>query len=248
MCQVVAVAPFAIASLVNTDRSDGHKVLEFQNIIAPEEYNKITDDRLRFVTATAALKIKRMCDSSTGVTWEQLEKVMNECVILERGGDSTVDKMETKTLKNLEDVDGDKSEYIKLWFRDLIRQADPDVYEAMRLNGCEIDRVIKLALKDVGVHDFWSLFANKIYAREDILDIGMIRFPTEEHPYMKLYRVRVSSRADGARILFFGGGMEACVSIELTSRKYYPRMDMFKTLPSDFVGTVISTFEKDLNK
>ena len=242
----VFIYPLIIAGfIVNKSLSNRHKILDFQNIISPGEYNQIKDARLRFVTATAALEIKRMCESRTDVTWVDLEKIMNECIMLEKGDDSTVNKMETKTLEDLEYVD-DKSGYLKAWFGDLIKQADADVYEAMRLNGDEIDHVVNLALKDVNVHGFWSLFASSISAREDILDIGMIRFPTEEHPYVKLYRIRVSSRADGNRVLFFGGEMEACVSVELTSRKYYPRMDMFKTLSSDLISTNISTFEKTL--
>lgn len=233
-------------AITNKDRTNGHKVLEFQNIIAPGEYDQITDDRLKLVTATAALGIRRMWDSSTDVTWERLEQVMNECVVLEKGVDSTVNKMETKTLKDLEGVD-DKPAYLKEWFRDLIRQADSDVYEAMRLNDDQLDGVINLALKDVDVHGFWSVFASSVHARDDILDIGMIRFPTEEHPYVKLYRIRVSSRADGVRVLFFGGGMEASVSVEFTSREYHPRMEMFKTLTSEFISTNISTFERALN-
>ena len=243
---VVGLYPFMLlGSIVNRDRTDEHNVLEFQNIICPGVYNQITDDRLKFVTATAALEIKRMCDSCTNITWSQLEKVMNECVMVEKGDDSTINKLETKTLGDLEDVE-DKVEYLKLWFKDLVKKADPDVYESMRLKGDEIDTVLDLVLKDVGVHGFLSLFASSIHAKKDIMDIGFLRFPSDDHPYVKLYRIRVSSRADGARILFFGGGMEASVSVELTSRKYYPRLDMFKSISSDIVTSKISTFEKAL--
>jgi hypothetical protein len=170
---------------------------------------------------------------------------MNECIMTERGDDSTVNKLETMSLEDLDNVEN-KVVYLKLWFRNLIKCSDPDVYESMRLKDDEIDSVLELVLKDVGVHGFFSLFGSSCHAQADIMDIGFLRFPTETHPYVKLYRIRVSSRADGSRILFFGGGMEASVSVELTSRKYYPRLDMFKTLPSDFIKNTINTFEKNL--
>ena len=116
----------------------------------------------------------------------------------------------------------------------------------MRLKGDEIDSVLDIVLKDVGVHGFLSLFASAVHAKKDILDIGFLRFPTDVQPYVKLYRIRVSSRADGARVLFFGGGMEASVSVELMSRKYYPRMDMFKEIPSDVIVSKNCIFEKAL--
>ena len=241
--------PFLLmGAVLCRDRTDEHKVLKFQNIIAPGVYNQITDERLRFVTATAAIEIKRLCDScanGTELTWDKLEKVMNECIVTERGDDSFVNKLETKSLEDLEGVE-DKAGYLKLWFKDLIKQSDPDVYESMRLKDNEIDFVLDIVLKDVGVHGFFSLFASSCHAKADILDIGFIRFPTEAQPYVKLYRIRVSSRADGARVLFFGGSMEATVSVELTSRKYYPRLEMFKSLPSDFIQNNINTFEKHL--
>jgi hypothetical protein len=243
---VTGLYPFMIlGALVNRDVTDEHTILEFQNIIAPGVYDQIKDERLRFVTATAALEIKRMCDSNTNITWSQLEKVMNECVMVEKGDDSTVNKLETKTLNDLEDVE-DKVGYLKLWFRDLVEKADPDVYESMRLKGDEIDSVLDIILKDVGVHGFLSLFASSIHAKKDILDIGFLRFPTDVQPYVKLYRIRVSSSADGVRVLFFGGGMEARVSVELTSRKYYPRMDMFKAISSDVIASKNRIFEKAL--
>jgi len=252
----VGIFPFIIAgAIVNRERINDHKVLEFQNIIAPGEYNKIKDELLKFATATAALEIKKRCASCENITWDNLEKIMNECVVLEKGRSSTVNEMKTKTLKDLEDVE-DKVGYLKLWFRNLIERADSDVYDAMRLGSDEIDSVMSLVLKDVGVHGdfsvsgickgFLSLFANSIHAKKDILDIGMLRFPTEDRPYVKLYRIRLSSRADGDRVLFIGGDMKVSASVELTSRKYYPRLELIKNLSSDFVSTTVSTFEKGL--
>jgi len=224
-----------------------HKVLEFQNIIAAGEYNKIVDERLRFVTAIAALEIRRMCDSSTNITWEQLEKVMNECVMLEKSDDSTVNKLESKTFSEIKDA-SDKVGYLKEWIRNLVLQADSDVYDAMRLTDDDLDSVLGLVLKDTGIHDGWTFFVNSHDIERDLLDIGMIRFPTDDRPYVKLYRILVRVRAKNRRILFLESGKHATTSVEFTSRKYYPRMDMFKSLSSDVVSTGISTFEKALEK
>lgn len=227
-----------------------HKVLEFQNIIAPGEYNKIVDERLRFVTAIAALEIRRMCDSSTNstnITWEQLEKVMNECIMLEKSDDSTVNKFESKTFSEIKDA-SDKVGYLKEWIRNLVLQADSDVYDAMRLTDDDLDSVLRLVLKDTGIHDGWTFFVNSHDIERDLLDIGMIRFPTDDRPYVKLYRILVRVRAKNSRILFLEGGKHATTSVEFTSRKYYPRMDMFKSLSSDVVSTSISAFETALQK
>jgi hypothetical protein len=208
------------------------------------DYSQNMNERIKVVTSIAALGIKRLrdiCTEGEELTWSQLEQTMNECPLIEKRDDCCINKLTTKTLYDIENVK-DKADHLKVWFRDLIKQSDSDAYDAMRLEDKEIDFVLDIALKDIDMHRLLNLFVNSVHTKTDILNIRFIHFPTKTHPYLKLYRIRVSNHANETRILFFGSGnMEASVNVELTSRKYYPRMDMFKILSKDVIRQTSNT-------
>jgi hypothetical protein len=229
------------------DMTDEHRILKFRDIVSPGTYDDLVDKRLKFVTAIAAMEIKHLCDSNdaTMLTWNHLEQIMNNCVILEKGDDSIVNVTKTLSLSDIENVEN-KRDHLKQWLWNVIQHADSDVYETTRLNDNEIDFILDVALKDVGVHGLFTLLCNSVHAYADILDIGFIRFPTSEFPYIKLYRIRISSRAEGTRTVFFSNGVDASMSVEVASRKYYPRMDLIDDVSTDIIEKSIMSFSDTL--
>ena len=192
------------------------KVFEFNNkTVSKGEYNRDADNFLRFVTATVAEELKRLCAAGNAVSWDDINNVLLQCPMLEIQESSKVFKTETRYVKDLKTTD--KNTEMRQWMYEVVKSADADVFDVARLHEAEFNDIINTSLGDIDNDD-------------EALDIGIIRFPTKVLPYVKVYRLLVSS-------------MIGHVSVEIHSVKYYPKIGVLSSIPAETVVFVNKKFE-----
>ena len=234
------LATYAIVSnIVKSNRdaktSAQKKVLPF-NTIPLGTYNKDIDTRLKFVTATVALQLKDLYASGGDISWEMMQTNLKQCLVLEEDEN----KIETQDA-----FTGDLSEdNVKSWLYGFLDKRDSDVHDAARIHDAEITEVIDFVVnKSVELNTFLDYFSASETNSFDLIDIGMIRFPTENNPYVKLYRLQLSGTFVGSKYMMVFGENERAFTASVSSQKYYPRDELLQRFSPETIQNVLIKFE-----
>ena len=236
------VATYAIVSSIvkassSVQMSGKTRVMPFNNT-SSGIYNKDIDDRLKFVTAAVSIQLRNLCDTGGDVSWNALQATLLQCLVLEPDQNNT-DAQETFRGK-FSEAD------VSTWFYDFVKKHDNDVFDAARIHGPEINEVIQFVGNNTV--DF-HVFSKAVSSSSDLLDIGMIRFPTEKEPYVKLYRLQLRGTFAGSRFMMvFTSEEERTLTATVSSRKYYPRDELLQCIQSETIQKTLTTFEDMLTE
>lgn len=226
------VSGIVAASRDTSSRDDTYQ-MEFQNVAgidapmqrgeARRQYFEL-DQRLKVVTAMLVIRMRDMCASTDKeVNWDDVQAMLNQSILLRKKADD-VDFISSVT-SNDYDSAPDKDAYLKKWFHDLIHQHDTDVEKTTRMFGKELDSLVDICTESVisTENTYLDLFYGKVHNSLTIIDMSMIRFPTTEVPYIKVYRLRCKSSFDGLCGMFAGGSSyNSGLKVELSTRMYEP--------------------------
>jgi hypothetical protein len=222
-----------VAASRDTASKDDTYQMEFQNVAgidaptrrgaARRQYFGL-DPRLKVVTAMLVLRMRDMCTAADKeVNWDDVQAMLNQCILLRKKTDD-VDFMSSVTSKEY-GSSPDKDAYLKKWFHDLIHQHDTDVEKTTRMFGKELDALVDICTESVTSTEnaYLDFFYGKVHQSLTIIDMSMIRFPTPEVPYIKVYRLRCNSSFDGLCGMFAGGSSHtSALRVELNTRTYEP--------------------------
>jgi hypothetical protein len=210
------------------------RVMPFKNV-SDITYDKYAGERLQFITATVALELRKLCEQRESVSWGTMQRVLAQCPALERDKDE---------INVVDRFGGNLSEAsVKTWLYEFLRKTDADVFNASRIHESSINEVVGFVQKssvDFGV------FSDTVFKSYDLLDIGLIRFPTKATPYIKIYRLQLSGYFSGSRFMMISHGANRALSVTVSSRKYHPRDDLLKRLAPEMVQTTLAHFEQML--
>ena len=127
------------------------------------------------------------------------------------------------------------------WLYNFINKHDCDVFDAARIHNPEIRQVIQF-VGDQSVE--FNVFSKAVSNSTDLIDIGMIRFPTKQDPYVKLYRLQLKGKFVGKRfMMIFTSGEERSITANISSLKYYPRDELLQRIQSENVKNTLKKFE-----
>jgi hypothetical protein len=234
-----AIVSNIVKSIRDTKTSAQKKVLPF-NTIPLGTYNKDIDTRLKFVTAIVALQLKDLYASDEDISWEMMQSALKQCLVLEEDEN----KIETR-----DTFTGDFSEEdnVKSWLYGFLNKHDSDVHDAARIHDAEITEVIDFIVnKSVELDTFLDYFSASETNSFDLIDIGMIRFPTENNPYVKLYRLQLSGTFVGSKYMMIFGKKERTFTASVNSRKYYPREELLQCFSQETIQSILIKFENTL--
>jgi hypothetical protein len=234
-----AIVSNIVKSIRDTKTSAQKKVLPF-NTIPLGTYNKDIDTRLKFVTAIVALQLKDLYASDEDISWEMMQTNLKQCLVLEEDEN----KIETR-----DTFTGDFSEEdnVKSWLYGFLNKHDSDVHDAARIHDAEITEVIDFIVnKSVELDTFLDYFSASETNSFDLIDIGMIRFPTENNPYVKLYRLQLSGTFVGSKYMMIFDEKERAFTVSVNSRKYYPRDELLQRFSQETIQNVLMKFENML--
>jgi hypothetical protein len=219
-----------VSASKGVSKNEQVRVLPFNNV-SMGVYNKDVDDRLRFLTATVAIELRNMCDSDNPVSWETIQSVLVQCPVLEK---------DEKELYAVEKFDKDLSEEsVNTWLYDFLKAKDADVCDAARIHEKEIKGIIAF-VQNSSTHHWMADHVSNSY---DLLDIGMIRFPTKTNPYIKLYRLQLSGLFSGSSFMTISHGTSRSLSASVYSCKYNPRDELLRRLAPGMVKNTLVKFE-----
>ena len=220
-----------VSASTEVSKNEKVHVLPFNNI-SMGVYNKDVDDRLRFLTATVAMELRNMCDKDKPISWEAMQSVLSQCSVLEKY-DTDLHVIDTFA------DDFSDTTHVKSWLYTLLKTKDMDVFNAARIHDTDINEVIDF-VKNSSTHNWMADHVSNSY---DLLDIGMIRFPTKTEPYVKLYRLQLSGLFSGSSFMMASRNINRSLSADVYSCKYHPRDDLLKLLAPDMVKNTLIKFE-----
>ena len=199
-------------------------------------YNKDIDDRLKYITAAVSIQLRKLCDTAgADMSWESLEAILAQCPVLEPDQDRVYGE---------ETINGEFSEVdVNTWLYDFINKHDSDVRDAARIHDQEICQVIKFVGDQAVGFNFFSKAVSK---STDLIDIGMIRFPTKTDPCVKLYRLQLRGTFVGERFMMIFTKEDRSLTASISSRKYYPRVELLQRIQPDVIKNTIEKFESML--
>jgi hypothetical protein len=197
-------------------------------------YNKDIDDRLKFITAAVSIQLRKLCDTEgADMSWESLEAILAQCPALEADQNKVYGE---------ETFNGEFSEVdVNTWLYDFINKHDGDVLDAARIHDQEIRNIIKF-VGDQSVE--FNVFSKAVSISTNLIDIGMIRFPTKTDPCVKLYRLQLRGTFVGKKfMMIFSSGVNRSITASVSSHKYYPRDELLQRIQPENVKNTLKKFE-----
>ena len=232
-----ASASAIVRAKSETQRSDHSRAKPFQNVIPKEiEYNPNSDRWLNFITASVSLQLRdETCTHEEGISWTRLTQILQQAPELKNASGQSKSVIQTYNLAN--------SDHAKVmeWLHNVITGCDEELTEFMRFNDTDITEVIQFVMnQSVG----FTFFSNSVSKSTSVLDIGLIRFPTKELPYLKLYRIQLSGTFSGSGFtMFFSGAEERILTVNVKSCEYHPNNIILQRINPEYVDKTIARFE-----
>lgn len=184
---------------------------EFGDGTTQSEWVKALDKEMSVASFYAVRALKTAHNEGKDLTWDFVVSLMNNADGLTQVPNSHKKVYDTFCASegtNWFKFDGSatktKINKIKSWFKKTVTETDPKVYEnSMIVQNGVLDRLAKIASETgAKVEDFESLFSSHDERADKVLEIGIIRFPTKEDPYVKLFRMQIFAWFSSSRVLF----------------------------------------------
>ncbi|KAH9886198.1 hypothetical protein C8Q73DRAFT_282765 [Cubamyces lactineus] len=212
-----------------------------------QESVKSMDKELKVMIAGTMHALEKERKKGEGIPWETVVSVMTQNPLLEPNGDEIVrsDKL-IKEGHGLFKFDGSPDqaivEQVNSWFVSLIR--DEDILLSTRID----IKVMAAIVAQTGamVKSFGSVLYEKEIHQKTIVDIGVLRFPDLDHPYFKVYRIKLIAWSRSKRILAAQKDKNGIVG-EFASRRFRPRKSTMEKLSQATIEKAVAEAEALFN-
>jgi hypothetical protein len=241
-CSVVLVCAWAITAGIamartGVSRNEKVRILPFNNVskLAPTDlyYNKDVDDKLKFILATVAIELRDKCTDGNSISWGDMQSILAQCPAVQKNP-------KEKEINETGTFVGEFSDTnVKTWLYKFLKENDTDVFDVARIHDNEIKEVIDF-IQNCSTHHFW---ADDVFNSYDLLDIGMMRFPTKTEPYVKIYRLQLTGLFSGSSFMTASRNITRSISASVYSCKYLPRDDLLERLSPDMIKSTLVKFE-----
>ena len=220
-----------------TQKSCSLRVLPFHDVLSKDTYtyDKGIDNRLKFITADVSNKLKDEYAARGDISWDTLQGFLLQNTALRHGEPVHAEKPFAGKFTEPE---------MKTWLNKVVKECDTEISDALRINDPQITEVIQfVANQSVG----FSILPKSVSNSTSLLDIGMIRFPTKDNPYVKLYRLQLTGAFSGSSHIMPSGGDETRVlTATVDSCNYYPNDIVLQRINPEYVDKTIARFEDTL--
>ena len=200
-------------------------------------YDKDIDEHLKLIISTISLQLRKLCNTEgADMSWESLQAILAQCPVLKADQDRVYGEKTFSREANEEFSETD----VSTWLYDFINRHDSDVLDASRIHDQEIRQVIKF-VRDQSVG--FTLFSKDVSNSYDLIDIGMIRFPTKKDPFVKLYRLQLKGTFSGKGFMMIFTKENRSITVSMSSQKYYPRDELLQRMLPESVKNTLEKFE-----
>lgn len=199
-----------------------------------KESVKMMDEKLKILIAGTVRELQKI--PSDQLSWDKVVSIFNQNSLMERMGNSEINKSDklikdrgTSAFKCDGSPDAAIVKEVESWFINLLGN---DQYI---VNDTKID--IKMladivAASGAFVDSFEALFYKKEYHEKTVVDVGILRFPDIENPFVKVYRIKLTAWNDCSRY-FFVQDDKSGITGEFNAVKYKPRESVISRLKEE---------------
>ena len=225
----------------DTQKSYSLRVLPFDDVLSTKGiYDKDIDERLKFITATVSNTVKDVCDAGGDITWVTLQGILSRHPALRQENKKHNAAFFPNPSPGKAKVSNDE---MKKRINTYVQELDTDVFDAVRIHDPQITEVIQfVANQSVG----FSILPKSVSNSASLLDIGMIRFPTKDNPYVKLYRFQLTGAFSGSIYMMVPDAEERILTVTVDSCEYHPNDDLLQRINPEYVDKTIARFEDTL--
>ncbi|CAN0032286.1 unnamed protein product [Ectocarpus fasciculatus] len=207
---------------------------------------KLMDDKLKakpiwrqVIIAGTVRALGKLTDKS----WETVVATLAQNPLLEPFGETThradqYIREGTNWFKFDGGADAPIVRGVQTWFHNLI--ADEDVLNS---TGIDINILADIvASTGARVVSAESVVFKQEQREHNVLEIGVLRFPDIEHPFIKVYRIKLTAWSDCTRVAIVQTDKNG-ITGTFTSRKYKPRDSIIADLKQDVRAKAVSEAE-----
>ncbi|KAJ3571450.1 hypothetical protein NP233_g3746 [Leucocoprinus birnbaumii] len=210
-----------------------------------KESVKKMDEQLKvIISGTMRSLEKKRADVKRALTWDEVMSVMMQNSLLEPadGKVDRADKMIKPSKLNAFKFDGSPNDTIvkevQSWFTRFI--SDQDVLDATKIDIKVMGEIV--AKTGATVTNFETFFYKEEHHEKTLIDIGILRFPDIDHPYFKVYRIKVTAWSASARFLFLQEDQSG-ITGEFNARNFRPRESVIRGLKKETVEQAVKEAE-----
>ncbi|KAJ3561089.1 hypothetical protein NP233_g10409 [Leucocoprinus birnbaumii] len=206
---------------------------------------KALDEKLKFMIAgTMRALEKKRTDVQRALTWDEVISVLMQNSLIEPddGKIDRADKLIKPSKVNAFKFDGSPDaaivKEVETWFQKFIN--DPDVLGSTKIDINVLGKIV--AQTGATVDSFETLFYKNEHHEKTLVDIGILRFPDEAHPYFKVYRIKLTAWSASARYLFVQEDQSG-ITGEFNARNFRPRASVIDRLKKETIAQVAKEAE-----
>lgn len=212
------------------------------------ESAKMIDDRLKVIAAGALKTIEKMKPEDR--TWSNVQGALRQCGVLEPmeaetlgPGDIFYHPGESDSKLAVFQVDGSPDQevmqQINAWFHDLVCN-DQDIVDSTNVDIGSLSRIV--ASSGATIRGFDTFFLANEEHSKTVLEIGVLRYPDMDHPYLKLYRLKVTAQSKCWRVLFVEHNRNSLVG-EFTMQRFKLRESVWAELKEPTIKKAVEEFD-----
>lgn len=195
---------------------------------------KMMDEKLKVLISGTVRALKAIPKDQ--LSWEKVQSVFSQNPLMERVGNSEIRRSD-KIIKNRGvsafKFDGSPDaaivREIKSWFIKLVDN-DQDILSDTDINIVELAELV--AESGALVDSFEAVFYKKEYLEKTVIDVGVIRFPDIDNPFVKVYRIKLTAWSDCQRVLFVQEDKSG-ITGEFNSVNFRPRASVIDGLKEE---------------
>ncbi|XP_036359892.1 uncharacterized protein LOC115212730 isoform X4 [Octopus sinensis] len=117
------------------------------------------------------------------------------------------------------------AEQARSWFINLVQ--DKDILDSSKI---EIEDFVNIvSASGAAVECFATLFYKKIRVERRVVDLGVVRYPDLENPFLKMYQLKIAAYRSSTRLLFLEK-KQSGIGGSIYIRKFVPRRAAIATL------------------
>ncbi|KAF5623738.1 hypothetical protein F25303_11705 [Fusarium sp. NRRL 25303] len=196
-------------------------------------------DFSQIMVAATMMTLARQNDKS----WDAVVRTMmqNEIAMPDGEGVARSDTLVRNSLNDFKFDGGPDSSIVRevqTWFNRLV--SDPDVLNSTKIDINVLAKIV--AQTGATVDSFESFFAKEEHHEQTLVDIGVLRFPDIDHPYFKLYRIKLIAWSDSRRIMFHSEDKNG-ITGEYNCRVFRPRASVIDCLTQAAHAKAVATFD-----
>ncbi|KAF8877750.1 hypothetical protein CPB84DRAFT_357214 [Gymnopilus junonius] len=210
---------------------------------------KTMDEHLKVMIAgTMRLLEKKRKEKGDPLSWDEVMSVLMQNTLIEpddsKAGSKIdrADKLIKPSVLNFFKISGAPDptvvKEVQTWFTKFI--GDQDILDSTKIN---IKVMAEIVAQTGATIDSVEAVIHKIEHHEKTLvDIGVLRFPDPEHPYFKVYRIKLTAWSVSARYLAWQEDSSG-ITGELNVRHFQPRKSVMDKMRKEVLDKAVKESE-----